>query len=59
MDSLLVITIPMVLIVIGIALNSFHIVHDQPQFSLEKIQLINSHTSVERTTTSFICRGRE
>ncbi len=36
MDSLLVITIPMVLIVIGIALNSFHIVHDQPQFSLEE-----------------------
>ena len=29
MDSLLVITIPMTLIVIGIALNSFHIVHDQ------------------------------
>ena len=36
MDSLLVITIPMTLIVIGIALNSFHIVHDQPEFSLEE-----------------------
>jgi hypothetical protein len=35
-DSLLVITIPMTLIVIGIALNSFHIVHDQPEFSLEE-----------------------
>jgi hypothetical protein len=35
-DSLLVITIPMALIVIGITLNSFHIVHDQPQFLLEE-----------------------
>jgi hypothetical protein len=35
-DSLLVIAIPMTLIVIGIALNSFHIVHDQPEFSLEE-----------------------
>ena len=35
MDSLLVITIPMALIVIGIALNSLHTVHAQPQFSLE------------------------
>lgn len=36
MDSLLVITIPMALMVFGIALNSFHIVHDQPHFSLEE-----------------------
>ena len=36
MNSLLVITIPMALIVMGIALNSFHIVHDQPEFSLEE-----------------------
>jgi hypothetical protein len=35
-DSLLVITIPMALIVIGITLNGLHIVHDQPQFSLEE-----------------------
>jgi hypothetical protein len=26
----------MALIVIGIALNSFHIVHDQPEFSFEE-----------------------
>lgn len=36
MDSFLVITIPMALIVVGIALNSFHFVHDQAQFSLEE-----------------------
>lgn len=36
MSPLLVIGIPMTLIVIGIVLNSFHIVHDQPEFSLEE-----------------------
>ena len=35
MNPLLVIAIPMVLVMIGIALNSFYIVHDQPEYSLE------------------------
>lgn len=34
--SLLVISVPMALIFIGIALNSLRIVHEQPQFSLEE-----------------------
>ena len=36
MSSLFVITIPLALTIIGIALNSFHIVHDQPALSLEE-----------------------
>jgi hypothetical protein len=35
-SPLLVIAIPLALTLIGIALNSFHIVHDQPEYSLEK-----------------------
>ncbi|HVO95462.1 MAG TPA: hypothetical protein VMT22_21580 [Terriglobales bacterium] len=35
MSPLLVITIPLALVVIGIVLNSLHIVHDQPHYSLE------------------------
>lgn len=36
MSPLFVIGFPLALIAIGIALNSFHIVHDQPQYSLEE-----------------------
>ena len=35
MNPLLVIAIPIVLTMIGIALNSFYVVHDQPEYSLE------------------------
>ena len=35
MSPLAVIAIPIALIIIGIVLNSLHIVHDQPQYSLE------------------------
>jgi hypothetical protein len=35
LSALAVIAIPIALSVIGIVLNSFHIVHDQPQYSLE------------------------
>ncbi len=36
MSPLLIIVIPFTLILVGIMLNSFHIVHDQPVFSLEE-----------------------
>ncbi len=36
MSPLLVIVIPLALTIIGIMLNSFHIVHDQPAFSFEE-----------------------
>lgn len=36
MSPLLVIAISLALTLIGIALISFHIVHDQPEYSLEK-----------------------
>lgn len=36
MSSLWVIIIPVALIALGILLNSFHIVHDQPEFSSEE-----------------------
>lgn len=36
MSPIFVIGIPLALMLIGIALNSFHIVHDQPEFSLEE-----------------------
>lgn len=36
MSPLLIIVIPFTLILVGIMLNSFHIVHDQPAFSLEE-----------------------
>ena len=36
MSPLLVIAIPLALTLIGIALYSFHLVHDQPEYSLEK-----------------------
>ena len=36
MSPVLIIVIPLALTIIGIALNSFHIVHDQPAFSLEE-----------------------
>lgn len=36
MSPLLVIVIPMALMIIGILLNSIHIVHDQPEYSLEE-----------------------
>jgi len=35
-SPLFVIIIPLALTIIGIMLNSFHIVHDQPAFSLEE-----------------------
>jgi hypothetical protein len=35
-SPLLVIGIPLALTIIGIVLNSFHIVHDQPQYSLDE-----------------------
>ncbi len=35
MSPLLAIANPIALTIIGIMLNSFHVVHDQPQFSLE------------------------
>lgn len=36
MSPLFVIIIPLALTMIGILLNSFHIVHDQPEYSLEE-----------------------
>jgi hypothetical protein len=36
LSSLFIIALPIALIVIGILLNSFYIVHDQPEFSLEE-----------------------
>jgi hypothetical protein len=35
-SPLFVIIIPLALTMIGILLNSFHIVHDQPEYSLEE-----------------------
>ena len=36
MSPLFVVGIPLALTILGIALNSFHIVHDQPQFSSDQ-----------------------
>ena len=49
MSPLSVIAVPLALIIIGIVLNSIHIVHDQPAYSLENDPAINWQPNGSRT----------
>ena len=52
MSPVFVIIIPLALTIIGIALNSFYIVHDQPEFSLEE-DPVNKLADERRATHHF------
>lgn len=58
MSPLLVIGIPLALTIIGIVLNSFHIVHDQPRYSLDEDAAHKLAAERQANERFFICRER-